>query len=343
MSDKTEEATPKRQRRAREDGDSPISGALGQAVGFVVALSLAPAALGALVLTSSERLRVAVASGGVAAPPLALALDVLLLSLPLIAAASVAGTITSLIQSGGVLTLKPLSPDLDKLNVFEGLKRLVSAQRLASLARALATALLVGWLAARTLRECMPDIAASAGSLGPALELVARSSKRLFWVAALVGLALGGVDLLLVLHAWRERIKMSKDEVRREHKESEGDPELKQARERAHHELLASANIAAVRQATVVIVNPTHLATALHYDQEGDEAPRVLAHGEGDLAQRMIAAAHHWGVPVVRDVPLAHALRELEVDTEIPEALFEAVATVLRELWEAEGGDSPPR
>jgi flagellar biosynthesis protein FlhB len=100
--------------------------------------------------------------------------------------------------------------------------------------------------------------------------------------------------------------------------------------------------IAAVKDAKVLIVNPTHLSTALRYDAAEDEAPTVVAHGEGDLAQRLIQAAHQYNVPVVRDVPVAHALRELALGEQIPEALYEAVAEVLRELLEPEEATTRP-
>jgi flagellar biosynthesis protein FlhB len=130
---------------------------------------------------------------------------------------------------------------------------------------------------------------------------------------------------------------MSKSEVKREHKESEGDPQLKAARERAHHEMLAAATIANVQKASVVIVNPVHIACALRYEEEeGDEAPVIVASGHGDLAARIVAAARAYNVPVLQDIPLARALVELEVGTAIPEALYEAVAEILREAWEAE-------
>jgi type III secretion protein U len=154
----------------------------------------------------------------------------------------------------------------------------------------------------------------------------------------------------VVRTAWMRRLRMSKDEVRREHKDSEGDPMLKQARERAYHDMLAQATIAAVRTATVVVVNPTHLACALRYRQgeEGDEgegpddAPVVVASGAGELAQQILQAAQQWGIPVVRDVPLARALVELQVGDVIPEALYEAVAEILREVWEAETSPARP-
>jgi type III secretion protein U len=152
-----------------------------------------------------------------------------------------------------------------------------------------------------------------------------------------VGLALGVLDVVVTRGAWLRRLRMTKDEVKREHKDAEGDPQQKAARDRAYQELLAQATVGNVRTASVVVVNPTHLACALRYDEkEGDEAPVVVASGEGELAQRIVAAAEDWGIPVVRDVPLARALVELQPGEVIPEALFEAVAEVLRDLWERE-------
>src|SRR5690606_4533533 len=151
------------------------------------------------------------------------------------------------------------------------------------------------------------------------------------------GLALAAGDVLATRHSWLKRLRMSSDEVKREHREAEGDPELKGARTRAHRELLAGASLNAVKEATVVIVNPTHLATALRYDEDQDDAPMVVSQGAGDMARRIVEAAHAYGIPVVRDVPVARALFELEVGDEIPEALYEAVAEVLREVHEAEG------
>jgi flagellar biosynthesis protein FlhB len=162
-------------------------------------------------------------------------------------------------------------------------------------------------------------------------------ARELLWVAGLVGIGLALLDLVATRHSWFKRLRMTKDEVKREHREAEGDPQAKAERARAHREVLAGSAVLAVRDATVVVVNPTHLATALRYEEDADAAPRVISQGAGDLARRIIEAAHHYNVPVVRDVPVAHALRELEVGDEIPEALYEAVAEVLREVW----GDDP--
>ena len=129
---------------------------------------------------------------------------------------------------------------------------------------------------------------------------------------------------------------MTRAEVKQEHRESEGDPQWKAARQRAHQEMLAAATVNAVKDATVVIVNPEHLATALRYVDGEDEAPTVLATGDGDLARRIQDAARAYGIPVVRDVPVARALSELQVGDTIPEALYEAVAAILEEVWSEE-------
>jgi type III secretion protein U len=343
VSDKTEEATPKRLRKARQEGDSGASGYAAQAVAFVAAVALAPSAVRALAARSADDLRAAVAAAAsrpqsARFDPVDLATEVVALVFPVLLAAGVAGAVALAVQTGGVFASARLTPKLERLDPFAGIQRLFSSARLAAIARAVIAGAAVGWLAWRGLRDHAIDLARVGGgalSTGTgAGVVVSEVAGGLAWRAALVGLGLGVVDLVVTRRAWRRRLRMSKDEVRREYKESEGDPQLKAARERAHHEMLAQATVASVRQASVVVVNPTHRACALRYDEkEGDEAPVVVASGEGDLAARIVQAARDYGVPVVRDVPLAQALLELEVGAAIPEALYEAVAEILREVW----------
>jgi flagellar biosynthesis protein FlhB len=339
MAEKTEEATPRRVRKAREEGDAGVSAFAAQALGFMVAVAVAPAAIRALAEHAASDLRAAIAQAGdmhgARFDGNTLAVSVLALALPVAMATGVAAATAHLIQTGGVLATGRLAPDLSRLDPVAGLRKLVSGTRLFAVVRSLAAALVVGWLAVRGLTEHVVDLSRLGGRLAWAPVVVADVAGGLAWKAALVGLGLGLVDVLVVRSAWMRRLRMSKDEVRREHKDSEGDPQLKAARERAYHDLMAQATIASVKTASVVVVNPTHLACALRYDEkEGDEAPVVVASGEGELAQRIVAAATDWGIPVVRDVPLARALVELQPGDVIPEALYEAVAEVLRDLWE---------
>jgi flagellar biosynthesis protein FlhB len=312
-------------------------------VAFVVAVGLAPPALRALASHAEDELRAAVVGSvhpdaAAGFDGRALAATVLSLTLPLLIAVAAASVVVQVAQTGGIVATGRLAPNLGRLNPISGVRGLVSRTRLFGLARALAAGAVVAWLGYRALAEHLGDVARTAGRLPAVPLVVSETAGTLCWRAALVGLALGVVDVVVTRGAWMRRLRMSKNEVRREHKDAEGDPQVKAARARAYQELLAQATIANVRQASVVVVNPTRLACALRYDEkEGDLAPVVVASGEGDLAARIVAAAREADVPVVRDVPLARALVELEVGVAIPEALYEAVAEILREAWE-EGG-----
>lgn len=338
MSDKTEDPTPKRLRKSQEEGESGASAYASQAVAFFVTMMVAPAAVVALFSESRSLVMQAIERAGdetpAAADPQLVATTFLALALPVLLAAAVAAAVAQLVQTGAVIATGKLTPKLDRLDVFEGIKNLFSVQRLFSVARALVAGAVVAYLAYSGLRAHARDLAHLPGQPGHVGIFAGEVARGIAKTAALVGLAIGAVDLLVTRRAWWNKLKMSKDEIKREHKESEGDPQMKSARERAHHEMLASATVANVKNATVVIVNPTHIACALQYDEEqGDEAPKLVASGEGDLARRIVEAAHAYGVPVLRDVPLARALAELEVGDQIPEALYEAVAEILREAW----------
>jgi FlhB-like protein len=340
MSDKTEEPTPRRLRKAAEDGDAPVSASLSGALAFFAALALAPAALAALWAWAGASLKRAPSlpyeprSAGGAALDAALAL--VRLAAPVLAAAAAVAALAGYVQGGGNIAWKKLSPDLSRLSPARGLRSLVSPDRLSSVARALVAAAAVLWVGWAALRDHVADLAASIGSPSKAVPVAADTARRVARNVGLVLLVSALADVALTRRSWKNRLKMSKDEVKREHKESEGDPHVKAARERAHHELLTQASIHAVKSATVVVVNPSHKAAALRYREGDDDAPTLVSKGEGALAAQIIEAARAYGVPVVQDIPLARALAELEVGDEIPEELYEAVAEVLRTLWEHE-------
>jgi flagellar biosynthesis protein FlhB len=347
LSEKTEEATPKRLKKAQEEGDSGQSAFASQSVAFLVAVSLVPGAVALLAVRSQEALRAAIGRAADVSPvahvdTAALGADVVMLAVPVLLGAGIAAAVTSVVQTGGIVATKKLAPKLDRLNVVDGFAKLFTAARLFTVVRALAFAALVAYLAYRGLRAHVADLARVSGRLGYVARVTAEIARGLATQAALAGVGLGVIDLVVVRNSWRKRLRMGKDEVKREHKESDGDPQMKAARERAHHEMLSAATVASVRTASVVIVNPTHLACALRYDEKddgtGDAAPVVVATGEGDLAKQIVRAAHAYGVPVLRDVPLARALIELSVGDQIPEALYEAVAEILREAWDETGG-----
>jgi flagellar biosynthesis protein FlhB len=154
----------------------------------------------------------------------------------------------------------------------------------------------------------------------------------------LVVVAIGFGDFLWQRHRFMKDMRMTREEVKREYKEQEGDPHHKQERMRLHKELLQQRMLNAVRKADFVVVNPDHIAVAIRYDKDSQEAPVVVAKGERILAQKIKEIARESGVPIFRDVSLARALRDVEEGDEIPEALYEAVAEILRVVY---GGSSP--
>jgi flagellar biosynthesis protein FlhB len=335
MSDKTEEPTPRRLAKAREKGDVGVSSFASQALGFLVAVLLVPGAVAATAAHASAMLQGALHGGSWSS--MELAREVVVLTAPLLLAVAATSALATLVQTGALFAPRRMAPDLGKLDLLAGLRSLVNGQRLWSVVRALLASLAVGWLAFSVLRAHAADLAHTVGTTGPAAAVAARAAGRVARGAAFVAIAFALVDLLVTRRAFLAKLRMTKAEVKREHRESEGDPQLKAARHRAHQEMLAAATVNAVREATVVIVNPQHLATALRYVEGEDEAPRVVATADGELARRIQEAARAYGIPIVRDVPVARALSELEVGDSIPEALYEAVAEILREVWSAEG------
>lgn len=346
--EKTEEPTPRKLREARKRGEVPRSREMGTAAALLAAAAAMALSGGAALdaLTELFALTWRAAGQGLAASPTAVleagAWLGLRAALPLLLMVLFAGTLASFLQVGGLLTFEPIAPKPQRLDPIKGAKNLFNQRRLVELLKSILKIALIGWVAWAALEDGLRGIVGlAARDAGAALEAAGGIVVDLLWR---VGLAMAAIAVLDVLYQrWRHRQdqKMTKEEVKREHKEQEGDPQAKQQRERAHREIVDHAAVEEVRRADVLVVNPTHLAVALRYDAEEHEAPEVTAKGQDALAQRMIAAAQQAGVPVMRDVPLARSLFDLELGEEIPEKLYEAVAAVLRAAWrEREGEDA---
>jgi type III secretion protein U len=179
------------------------------------------------------------------------------------------------------------------------------------------------------------------GALPDVLRLasVERPSTALRWIrpagaagwthALAVVLLLGVLDLLWARRRHRQSLRMTRDEVRREHREQEGDPRHRAHRRAAHRQLLQAGRARGVEQATVVVVNPTHLAVCLRWAPEECDAPYLVARGRAEDAAELRRRAEELGIPVVRDVALARSLVLHDVGEEVPEELFQAAAAVL--------------
>lgn len=338
---KTEEASPRRLQQARDSGDVPLSrdavGWAALAAGAVACAALAPAigqGLVALVRASLEQ-RPGAPLGGL----LPLAVRPALLALAACAAAAVAAVALTLAQTNfGLWTDKAL-PDVSRVFQTQRLTRLFGREFLVDLLFGLLKVAAVGaalWATVRVeflslgrmlLVEPTSQLAAL---LGPLSQACVKG-------VAVLGV-MAGFDFALQRLRFSRKMRMTKDELRREAKEDEGDPLLRSRRKRRHRELLKGRATVEVPRADALLVNPTHIAIALRYRSGEDRAPRVTAKGKGQLAEHMRELARENGIPIYQDIPLARQLyRRVKVGGEVPASTYKAVAAVLAFVYRITG------
>jgi flagellar biosynthesis protein FlhB len=256
----------------------------------------------------------------------------LLLSLPLLMGLAVAAIAVNFAQLQGLLFAPTvLSPKFTKLNPLTGLQNLLfKPKTYLELVKNLLKFVIILWLAYSTLSSALRDLIVS--SRLSITQIAAFGPKLLFNLLFKVGgvfLLFGAADFALQRKLFMKDLMMSKEEIKQESKNEEGDPEVKSHRRALHRALLRENAVKQVPQAKAVVVNPTHLAVALQYDEARMNAPRVVAKGEMFLARTIIEIAKRHNVPIIRNIPLARSLFSLELDEEIPEELYEAVAEIL--------------
>lgn len=338
--ERTEAPSPKRLQKAWESGQVALSR---EAVGFV---TLMASALGAALLIPGQIRIMAASMRGTFSrahdmEPARAAAEWLVLFLtlawPVAAAAIVGAAIATLAQTRGAISAQQLTPNLSKLSPATGLKRIIGGDALLEFLR---TVLKIGAVAAALwfVAADLPGLSAMLET--PPSEIFAAAgrgvTRLVLTTLAAFGL-LAGLDVLLVRHRHRERLRMSRHDLKEETKESEGDPQIKGRMRQLRETMGRRRMLAAVPRATVVITNPTHYAIALSYEAGQAAAPRLVAKGVDAMAARIREAAREAGVPIVPDPPLARALYRLEVEAEIPNEHWEAVAKIIAYVMRLRG------
>ncbi|WP_375387810.1 flagellar biosynthesis protein FlhB [uncultured Amnibacterium sp.] len=332
--ERTEQATPKRLQEARREGriqhSRDMAGWLsmaGAAMTLPLVLGNGASALRGLVLgleqiiaDPTEERAQALFLGGFAVLPGVLA--------PIMAAA-VVGAVVGSLASGGI-SIKRFKPHFDQFDLVRGAGRLVGGQALWEGAKSLLKTGVVGialWVA---IQGAIPLLSTS-GSM-PVSSVVGAASGvvvAILQAAIVAGIGLGALDVLVVGRRNRRHTMMTKQEIKDEAKSTEGDPHIRGQRRSRQMAMSRNRMMAAIPAADVVMLNPTHVAVALKYEP-GKSAPRVVAKGAGEIAARIRESATEHRVPMVQDIPLARALyAACEVNQEIPEELYSAVARVL--------------
>ncbi|MBN9518845.1 flagellar biosynthesis protein FlhB [bacterium] len=344
---KTEDPTPRRREEARRQGQVPFSAEL---VGSVVLLAgvIALGNVGPAVGTTMAdvfRTDLATAYRADLTPEdvrdmlTALVLRLLGTLAPMFAVLLGIGVAAAVAQVGFEINTEKLSPDFNKLNPVNGVGRLFSV---AALVRGLLTVLKVLALAvvAYVVIEPRFGVVLSlardrlGGSVLAAWALVVRLATYLSAAVALVAV----LDYLYQRRRFEQSLRMSKQELKDELKQEEGDPQLKARIRQIGRDRLRQKMLKAVPTATVVVTNPTHYAVALRYDAERDAAPVVVARGSGVFAKRVRKLARDRGIPVVERPVLARALYGLKEGQPIPGPLFRAVAEVLAFVYRLRAG-----
>lgn len=261
-----------------------------------------------------------------------LLLEVVWTTLPMVLVTIVIGAVTGFLQVGPVFSTEQIKPQLARVNPVAGVKRLFSLRTFIEFVKLAVKAGVLGVVIWITAWHALPSLLQSHWlSIGGVLPLALQLLEILSWCAIVCFIAIAAFDLWFQKWDFLRRNRMSIEEVRREHKETEGDPHIRNRRRQLHREASEIGMLAGVRKASVVVVNPTHIAVALYYETGKTDLPVVVAKGEGELARAIRRIAEDEGIPIVHDIDLARRLRsEAPVDQYIPEELIEPVAAVLR-------------
>ncbi len=319
--------TPARVAKARRDGDIPRSSDLNAVA------SLACASLGLFFVldpaASASRTALAQAASGRAleAGPYVVFGCVVLV----VVVCALVGAVASTYAQARTFTVKFPAPKFEKLNPFEGLKRMFSRDAAIGGAKALVVSAAVACAVVPAARDTFAALAESASSAQVGAIVV--GAVRATMIGALLVAALFAIaDMFLERAKWRKRLKMSFDELKRDSKQNDGDP-LVRGRRRQAHRALVRGSIANVKNSTFVVTNPTHVAIALEYRPPAIAVPRVLVRAIDAGAQEVKRRARDLGVPIVENVPLARALlASTDVGEPIPSEAYAAVAAIVAML-----------
>ncbi len=335
--DRTEAATPRRLQQAREQGsialsrEVPVLAGLGAAT---LLLMMAGPSLGqSLASRLAPMFNVSRASDPAAALAAALAAAALAIG-PLVLGVMAASVAGSLLQTGFLFSPARLLPDLARLSPMRGIKRIFGAAGLVEAGKSLVKLGVLGLAAYHVLAGNVPLLhGAAAWQPGQLADRIVRQVLQLMLTMLGTQAVIAGADWWWVRHHHASGLRMSRQEVKQEAKESDGNPAVKQRVRQVRMARARKRMLAAVPSATVIVTNPTHYAIALAYDRAKGGAPRVVAKGVDEVAARIRDAAREHRVPLVANPPLARALYRVELDAEIPAEHFKLVAEVIAYVW----------
>lgn len=337
--EKTEDPTEKRLRDARDEGQVAKSTDLTDAATTAAVVGTLMFAAG--IFAGAMRTIVHTALGFVSgdrslfhlyAKAFSLGTEALVVVVPCAAAAAAAGIAALIPQVGFQISMKPVTPELSNVSPASGIKHIFSSRTLIELAKMVVKAIVIGltmWLA---IKWMLPLVVGSLYQPLPELsKMFWDMLVKLFYIAVAAFAVIGAADLKIQQVLFMRKQRMSKDEIKREYKEQEGDPLIKGERRRLARQLTFEEPIRQrVGFANAMLVNPTHYAVAIRYAPDEHPLPLVTAKGVDETAAQLRQFAQEANVPIIGNPSVARALYKVDIDQPIPEELFETVAAILR-------------
>lgn len=342
--EKTEEATSKKIEDARKDGNVPKSQDTSAFITLVVALVAFLAFLSFIQsrvvylyyyyqsligteITKEVTLQISMIS----------LREIVFMVIPLALAVAVAGILANIMQTGFIFTTKPLMPDISKLDPIKGLKNLFSMKKAVETLKILLKVGVILWVCYYFLLSFTKELPTVI--YFPLFDQLAWLKEKMLILVAvilLLFLVLALADLLFVRFSYFKSLRMSKQEVKDEYKQMEGDPKIKAKIRQIQMQMTRKRMMQEIPQADVVITNPTHYAVAIRYNQEKEAAPKVIAKGTDFVALRIKEVAMNYNIQIVENPPLARELyKKCNLGDIIPENLYKAVAEVLAFVYKS--------
>lgn len=339
MSDKTEEPTPKKKKDARKQGNIAKSAEVNKAMTFIAILVVIYMMSGSII-SELQGFIVNILSGDFSMTMNDNTIKILMFKvmmsfmkivLPISLIIMVFGILGSLIQTGLFFSMESLKPKFSKLNPLTGLKNMFSMKAIVNLIKSMVVICIMIYLGYSFMSKNFEGIIKSGDIYLPYLfNIVLDLIKSILTSITLAVAVVAALDYGYEKFSHKKGLKMTKQEVKEEYKQMEGDPHIKGKIKQKQRQMANQRMIQAVPSSTVIVTNPTHISIAIRYEQGKDTTPIVVAKGADEVAFRIREIAKSHDIPIIENVPLARLIyKEVDIDQEIPEEMYKAVAEVL--------------
>jgi flagellar biosynthetic protein FlhB len=259
---------------------------------------------------------------------------------PILLSIMFAGVISNIIQTRGLkISSHPLIPKFNKLNPLKGIGRIFSKNSLNELFKSIFKIVIISIISYQTIKGRWDEIPPLMGfDVGQIMVFMGQVSLEIMFKVLVVMIFLSSIDYMFQRYTYMENLRMTKQQVKEERKDTDGNPQIKQRIRQVQMEMARRRMMTAVPEADVVVTNPTHIAVAIKYDVDKYSAPILVAKGSGAIAEKIRTLAEEYDIPLVEDKPLARVLHKtVEVGQLIPASLYKAVAEILAYVYRLKG------